>query len=76
MATGGHISSTMKTWKLVRCEFLGGPLDGKWLSVAACGQDSYIIPFGGTLHRYDRDEIYEPAVRTVFRHAEILKEHK
>lgn len=58
--------------KLIRCEFLGGPLDGKWLTVADW-QETFVLPSVGRLHRYDRDEVYEPSVRTIFRHSEIME---
>lgn len=57
---------------LIRVELLGGPLDGRWLTMADW-QETFIFPTTGRLHRYDRDEVYEPAVRTVFRHAEIME---
>lgn len=60
------------TAKLIRCEFIGGPLDGKWLTVADW-QETFVLPSVGRLHRYDRDEVYEPAVRPVFRHSEIME---
>ena len=58
--------------KLIRVEFYGGPLDGKWLTVAEW-QESFLFPSAGRLHRYDRDEVYEPSVRTIFRHTEIME---
>lgn len=61
--------------KLIRVEMLGGPLDGKWITVADW-QERFLFPAAGVtgvLHSYVRDEVYEPAVRTVFRHAEVME---
>lgn len=60
---------------LIRVEFYGGPLDGKWLTVADW-QERFLFPGSGVLHSYERDEVYGPAVRTVFRHREILEAAK
>lgn len=62
--------------KLIRVEMLGGPLDGKWITVAVW-QERFLFPASGVtgiLHDYRIDEIYEGStVRRVFRHSGVVR---
>lgn len=58
---------------LQKIEFLGGPLDGKWVSVDPAA-DAYAIQLSPmTLHIYARDDQHHGlGFREVFRHSEVL----
>jgi hypothetical protein len=60
------------TQKLIRMEFLGGPLDGAVRPVPA-GVEALPLADGMVIHLYTIDEIYTGhGVRPVMRHTKIL----
>jgi hypothetical protein len=61
-----------QTNKLIRRECYGGPLDGKWVTVADW-QDRFLVAGPGVIHAYEADEVYEPQPRTIYRHREVTE---
>jgi hypothetical protein len=61
------------TQKLIRMEFLGGPLDGAVRPVPV-GVETMPLADGMVIHLYTLDEVYSGyGVRQVMRHTQILQ---